>query len=109
MVLSSGCGERDQKLGRFGGPDNSTLCRNPTLTTPLRSTPLATRHTTDAEKRISDGRGRVADGRGPVADGRGPDLQASVAGDLSAAMDDGAGAGCARPGWAFPAAAGTCS
>jgi hypothetical protein len=24
-------------------------------------------------------------------------------------VDDGAGAGGARPGWAFPAAAGTCS
>lgn len=69
----------------------------------------------DAEKRVADGRGRVADG---VADGRGrvavsaelaADHPASVAGDRPVAVDDGAGAGGARPGWAFPAAAGTCS
>lgn len=78
----------------------------------------------DAEKR--DGRGRVADGRERVlpvavsaAAALAPDLPASVAGDLPASvagdlpaareLGDDAGAGCARPGWAFPAAAGTCS
>ena len=79
----------------------------------------------DAEKQ--DGRGRVTDGRERVlpvvvsavltvsaAAVLAADLPASVAGDLPVAvfageLDDGAGAGCARPGWAFPAAAGTCS
>jgi hypothetical protein len=58
----------------------------------------------DAEKRVADGRGRVA-----VSAELAADHPASVAGDRPVAVDDGAGAGGARPGWAFPAAAGTCS
>uniref|UniRef100_A0A0D9VEP1 Zinc finger GRF-type domain-containing protein n=1 Tax=Leersia perrieri TaxID=77586 RepID=A0A0D9VEP1_9ORYZ len=49
--------------------------------------------------------GRVAGGARVSA---AADLPASVAGDDDA-LDDAAGAGCARPSWAFLAAAGTCS